>query len=232
VNARLIKCTIFCLFVILATGCSTRWSHFETRGDKCIDGPRIAVIPVINQCEQFKESWNLGREMTLAIRDELLQNGDVCVLKKDKVDYKLSQMPKWDLCHFEDLKRNIWPYFGRAEFVVLFDILEHQTKPYEKPKIVPFDYHEKISRGWILTMKIRLVILDVRNRCREAIIDQIVCCSHTIPAEGECCDYREDCWGTHSYAFSPFYLCHDRMAKNIAFIIASHCIEAKNNKAK
>lgn len=212
-------CLILTFISLSFSSCSSRWDNYQSYYDPGKVKPRVVVIPVMDACDHFQGGWNLGRELTLEIRENLLRNSGVYVLDKDRLNTLLSSMSVWDLCHFDRLERDIWPYFARADFAVLLEVQEHQCSPFEQAKINPHDSKETYPYGWILTIKVRMVILDVRMNRPQVILDEIIGSTHTIPPGEECTNYQSDCWGTLEYAKSPFYICHEKISKNIAYRI-------------
>jgi hypothetical protein len=174
--------------------------------------PKVVLIPVFD-CSNHPLFWNVSSELTDLIRSNLLNDNGVFLYDEDRTFEKVLETRHVSL---EETQRRIKYYFGKASFVVLVDLLQHDMIPYERyfqPEC------EKKPHGYCsgtLMQKARLTILDVRERTPCVLLQEIINCNQYIPKEFEFFSYQRSFPGLVCYEDSPAGKAHYRLANVIA----------------
>lgn len=202
--------------IFLLTGCvgfmPRHYANFHPKCSDCIDMPRIALVPLFDSSNQCLD-WNISYEITLAMRQKILDEQNLFLLDSHPTFIRIANIGHMSL---DETCAKIRPLFGRACYVCLIDIIQHDIVPYERQSNPEICCKEGFCCNNTLMMKARLTILDVQKSPTCIILEEIVSCNQTIPKEEEFRNYKVDCWGSDDYADSPIDKAHRRLAEVLA----------------
>lgn len=213
---------ILCLFITLVTaGCLGPYQ------DRCIyqrcggRKPILAVLPVLVNENQLKDDhigWDLSTELTEQIKSRFLQSASIYVLENignRQLAQELNIQDLEALSHLQVEKP------GAAEFLVVTELVNHQTQPSKKTLS---SGEEKCAN---LSLDFRIRVLDMRNQKPKVILQELVHYDHFIPRAYLYCDYKKSFWGTESYERTPLGMAHAQLAREVVTRVENYIHLAK-----
>lgn len=210
---------LICFFSFsLTLGCSPRNVEFTRYSDNGKAKPTMALIPLINKTP-IKLPWNISDELTLGIRESLLKTNLVFLSSPENTNATLKQLSSVDP---QSMKQ-----FSPIEFVTLLELIEHREIPYERGAIKPV-YPADGTISHVLSLKVRIQIVDIRNREPSIILHEILQSNHLVPESITHIDTQERSWGHETYHFSPVGIAHARLERDIAERLENYITVAKS----
>lgn len=194
--------------LLMMVGCSgPRYIDYFPYHDDGTPKPRVALMPVIDSSKSGLP-WDLSEELTQAIYYQLMDNGELYVLTPEEIG------PVW-------AKRNSIDYFGNdlcfvreycnTDFIVALELVEHSTKPCDQA-LTP-RYSECHSYNSMLTLRMRVRVIDVRRPEPRIALYEIVKSNFTVTPPFDNINYTENCWGQKSYPTTPCGTVHQRIVQ-------------------
>lgn len=211
---------IFIIFMttLLMTSCihETRYKEFEPR--RGVNGlyemPKVAVVPAFD-ISYSGVNWNVAYELTQNIREKILCDKNLFLLKEEEM---FNRVMKTGHMAFDDTACSIWRLFGKAYFVVLVELFQHDVIPTGREELPILQRTQCDRCSSELLMKARLTILDVREFKPCIILEEIVNCNQLIPKDYEFWNYARTPWNspfTECYKETPYCAAHKRLAEVI-----------------
>ncbi|HEX4840146.1 MAG TPA: CT253 family lipoprotein [Rhabdochlamydiaceae bacterium] len=182
--------------------------------------PIVSFVPVIDHSKSDL-NWNVSQELTKAIRDRLAQKKRVYMVGEDHVA-ALSQKALSAHTPFEGDTSWVRRSFPESEFVVFMELMEHDEIPAmpKEPQDSPAD----------LTMALRVVVVDVREKTPKVVLQEIVEQSHHIPRQFNKANLNQvpqvPLWGDEAFDVSPLGIAHDQLCKEVATRVEDYILIA------
>lgn len=204
---------IFCaLLAFLVASCGgPRYVDYFPYHDDGKPKPRVAMIPVVNSCG-CEVSWDISKELSQSIYYQLMNSGSLYVMAPEEVG------PVW-------MKRDAIDFFGGdmsfardfcgSDFIVAMELIEHSRNP-ALERSSGNGAVQCHPCNQVLTMKMRLKVIDVRCACPRVVLYEIVKAEYVIAPTRECVDFSQVCWGTNGYQLTPCGVLHQRMVCNVS----------------
>ena len=175
------------------------------------------MIPVINGTDECFQ-WDIGQELTSAIRSVGISNGEMFMLSDVDVDACYSRCGNADLFGPDlSFTRN----FPNADYIVALELVEHKLVPYQKGLLSPSFPATSICCNSVLQMKMRVRVIDLSCDCPKIILQEIFTSNYLVPKDAECLDYGRMGWGTRAFATTPYGQAHKRMIRDLICRIES-----------
>ncbi len=181
--------------------------------------PAVAILPIkdVSQCGL---SWNLGDELYEDIYDELVDRGHLYILPEQVVETYVAKTQGVDYFG-RDL--SFTESFGKSEFVVIMEFIEHDIEPYVRGKYSNLYPTRNAACSHVLKLRVRIRVVDVRCDTPQIVLQEIVQSNHMIPIDKDSFDANKDAWGKENYCNSFFYSAHKRLAYDLAERIEKVC---------
>lgn len=189
------------MMLVCLVGCGPHHVDYFPYNDDGTLKPHIALIPVIDRSGS-DVPWSLAQEMTLGIRFQAMDSGELYLLSRSEM---LDGMQKTQNINLFDTDLSYSTCFGNADFVVAVELIEHKEECYNKcVHSCPLNLS-----GYVLVMKARLRIIDVRCQEPRVLLQEIVKLDQSIP---RCSTTKTGFnlipYGAESYPQTPYALAH------------------------
>jgi hypothetical protein len=195
------------LIALFAVSCGgTRYVDYFPYHDDGVIKPRIAFIP-IKDSSQSGVPWDMSVELSSAMYSELMNSGELYVLSHQEVG------DVWSRCseiEFFGIDLDFTQQFCNADFIVALELIEHSVKPHPFHSISSPN-PESVPCNRMLTMKVRVRVLDVRFGKPKDILYEIVKTDYLITAPYDDLDYSKCGWGWERFHKTPYGMAHQRM---------------------
>lgn len=161
------------MLLLCLTGCGPHHVDYFPYHDDGTMKPHIALIPMVDS-SGADVPWSLAQEMTLGVRYQAMDSGELYLLSRAEMLDGLGKTQNINLFG-DDLSYT--KGFCNADFVVALELIEHQEECYDKCKHgCPLNLS-----GYVLVMKARLRIIDVRCQEPRVLLQEIVKLDQSIP---------------------------------------------------
>lgn len=172
--ARLVL--FFCL--ILSCSCSRDYSDFFPNHDDGTLKPSCVIVPTISE-DSVKNSERFSAQITQNVLGLLKHHGKIFV--PQKVDTNSVQSVEF-LRHVMTMKNlDQLKKFRPSGFVVFMELLDYKVIPYKRGQIKPlFITGQMPDDPRVLSLRLRLVIVDVRNKVPTVIRQEIIQSNHIV----------------------------------------------------
>lgn len=182
--------------------------------------PIVSVMPVINSAGVCRAEWDYSRELTDEIRKRIFDSSKL---------YLLREGGSLDLAHElntpnpTEIPCDLREQTAAAEYVVVAELMDQHETPYETASSKA---HQE-EAGAVLTMAVRLRVIDVRGATPKVILQEIVDHDHIIAKPYLKTDYTKATWGTEAYTSTPLGMAHSKVVRELvahieSYITASH----------
>ncbi|MBA3957909.1 MAG: hypothetical protein H0X51_05920 [Parachlamydiaceae bacterium] len=169
---------VFSLLLLLVAlcGCGPRYVDFFPCHDDGTYKPHVAFMSVLDSsCLELP--WKCAPEITSDIRYELMNNGQLFLYEADEVDTALKSIDKAQLF---DSDAKIAKACRNTDFFVVMEIIEQELQPYESVISSPYAMPNYPNQS-VLTVKVRIKVLDVRAGSPRIILQEIVTKTYMVP---------------------------------------------------
>jgi hypothetical protein len=205
------KRALFFFIALAVSGCSPQYSDFFPYHDDGTPKPYVAFVPIISECKS-EVPWDVTRELTNDMRREMMKHGKLFLSREADIQKQLAACSKKDLTS-SDLMPSL--YFQPAHFVVVLELVEHRQVPYERGKIKPLylAYVPNPEDAYVLMMKIRVKIVDIRGGEPKLIRQEMILSNHVMQKDA----LKESIalWGKKGYLSSPLGIAHARFVRDV-----------------
>lgn len=199
---RILLSAILCCGAFL-TGCGPRYVDFFPYHDNGALKPQIAFLPVLDSSNALLP-WNLAREITEGSYFAMMNSGELFLISSDEIENDLMQCGQID---FFGRDLSFAKNFCHADFVVVSELIQHEIVPNQ-------GYTEYPSSQDLLTIKLRVRIIDVRKNEPTIALQEILTCNQLIPKKN--IDYFLQGWGTPYFRRTPYGMAHQRLIQDFA----------------
>lgn len=203
---------VFVALSLLFTGCSSpktrvqACKYHQNARKKAV----VAILPVVCKVTHYLP-WDLSMELTAEVQRRLISHSIVFVNSIDTPPTMRDKLYQNDLVHL--WAKDFQELAGQNDFVVLMELIDHSEQPYN------FAFaHEASDRNIdrMLTIKMRVKVLDLRSKEDKAVLQEIVEVSHLIPRETSGMDYQTVIYGSDAYPATAYGRAHARIEKDLA----------------
>ena len=172
--ARLIL--FFCL--IISCGCSREYSDFFPNHDDGTLKPSCVIVPTVFE-DSVKNGERFSAQITQNVLGLLKHHGKIFV--PQKVDTNSVRSVEF-LRHVMTMKNlDQLKKFRPSGFVVFMELLDYKVIPYKRGQIKPlFITGQMPDDPRVLSLRLRLVIVDVRNKVPTVIRQEIIQSNHIV----------------------------------------------------
>jgi hypothetical protein len=179
--------------------------------------PIVSFVPVIDNSKSDL-NWNVSQELSKAVRERLTQKNQVYMVGEEPVaalaEKALSTHDPFDI----DISW-VRKSFPQNEFVVFLELMEH--------KEVPVMAKETQDSPAELSMSVRVLVVDVRQKTPKVVLQEIVEQSHHIPRQfTQTSQASQTYWGDEAFDVSPLGIAHDQLCKELATRIEDYILIA------
>lgn len=196
----------FVLVLVLATACGPRYVDFFPNHDDGSYKPHVALTPIVNATSRELPP-DAAAQITNDIRYELMNNGNLYLPYQDEVQERLKNM---DPNQYFNSDEAFAQRFCNEDFIVVMEMADYGISPYQSIMNTPYTLPCYPYQS-VLTLKMRLKVLDLRPRCPRIILQEIVTTSAVIPNKA-----REGTSEESSRALAALRQAHHGMACRLA----------------
>jgi hypothetical protein len=179
----------------------------------------VAVLPVINNNENPDLTWDISTELTDEIRNRIYDSKKIYLLREGG-NREMAQLLSTP--NIKAISKNVTESLGAAQFVVVSEIIEQDE---EKYGLGPGDHPFRSEVGAILSLALRVRVIDLRNEKPKVILQEILDNDFVISRAYMNCDYKKMPWGTEAFTRTPMGIAHNRLIRTLVSRIESY-IEA------
>ncbi|SCA62987.1 hypothetical protein SCG7109_AG_00230 [Chlamydiales bacterium SCGC AG-110-M15] len=205
------------------SSCSAKNSNVSHLRNTTYSKPSVALVPLINHTET-ELPWDISKEITLGTREYLLKKNSLYLSTPDETDSDLIGVQDINLLD-DDLE--MANRFHPNDFVVLMELIKHEELPYVRQAIKPV-YPASGKIAYVLSMMIRIKVLDIRGDEPKVVLREIVRSNHLIPEALSQVHPEARPWGSVSYYHSPLGMSHRRLERDLAQRLETYISSAQN----
>jgi len=149
----------FFLALFLLTTVTSCHSRYDACYVPCCEEERtkpvIALITVRDTANSGL-NWNLGREISEEIYQQILEDNTVNLLPED---VEFAHSDKIGAVDYFGTNLSFTQHFRTANFIILMELVQHQVTPHQFGKNMPIKIW---ANDFVLAMQLRIRILDTR----------------------------------------------------------------------
>ena len=212
---------IVCMMTATLASCTPRESNIVRYNNDGTEKPTVALVPVIETVSS-RLPWSLSKELTEEIYSRMVKAGMFYIPSRDAI---LTHLAIRKDIMFSDI--DFAQEAPDAEFVVLFELLEHKEVPYVGQKISPV-YPKDGKKTSAIMMTVRLKVLDLRSEMPRVVLQEVIHSNHHVGEGDSFRNYQEIIWGSTGYRYTPMASAHARLSKGIVKHIEAYITYAKN----
>jgi hypothetical protein len=200
------------VMAILFTGCAGRGTKVSAVHKH--EQKHAAVTTVLPMASRMPSPypWDMREEFTTLLREQLGAAKNIKLASEAQANQGYEQVQSANLFG-SDL--SFVKQFAPSDFVVVTELIEHKTVPYEPYKIKPL-YATTGQISDVLTILVRVRVIDMRQATPKVILQEIVPSNHQIARHTRDIDYSVLPWGTNAYRSTPVAIAHSRLARDVA----------------
>lgn len=220
--AKIIRLLLVAILMCSCGGTGRR-VEFVKYHDNGQPKPAVTVVPVWDRAEHGL-AWDVGEELREGILKNLAAQSNVYVPSVNispndrRIDYA-----RWGENDLTFTKN-----FENSDFVVLMELVDHQTNPYKRGAVQPiYPADGEVKQVLQLAMKVRVV--DVRGSKPHVVLQEIIHSNHMIPPvnRGKVVDYNELTYGVPGYKNTPVGTAHTRLERDAARQVEQYVLYAQ-----
>ncbi len=171
----------------------------------------VAVLPVIDHSGCGDVSWNLSREFTDEIRNRVYDSTKVYLLRDHGSQALAEKLNTPNPAHISEVEiQNL----GAAEFVVVAELIDQKEIPYTAKK-TPEKYPFKGEASSVLSVDMRVRVIDIRHGRPKVVLQEVVNQEHIIVPSYMSSDYTKTPWGTEAFTRTPMGLTHNKIVREV-----------------
>jgi hypothetical protein len=198
---------------LLVGGCHHNQSSTTAFIEKPISTRPIVAITSVIDHSRHELSWNISKELTRAIRQQLVQHNQLYLLSEDQI-YALSRKaPQEDAFGTETLW--IKKAYSQNEFVAFFELMDHRETPLPTAEGAQNNAENNESPAQ-LNISMRVRVFDLRGEQPKVVLQEIVEQSHHIPKQFTQNQLNQVPWGDETFEISPLGLAHEKLCQEIS----------------
>ena len=193
---------------LLCVGCANSYRDTTLYQKSGRTKPIVAVMPVIDTTASNSYSWDISHELTEEVRRRVFDSSRMYLLREGG---SLQTATALNIPDVSALPKDAKQSLGAAEFVVVTELLDQHETSYGLASDRPF--LDEI--GSILSLTMRVRVLDVREDIPKVILQEIVSQDHTIARPYLRTDYSKTPWGTEAFDRTPLGLAHSKLVREV-----------------
>ena len=213
-------------FGILASICTSCASNYRDTTLYQHSGRQkaiVAVLPVISDVTDADLSWDLSKEFTDEIRKRVYDSTKIYLLR-DHASRELAEklnVPNPTTIPLEEAKK-----LGAAEFVVVMELINQMESPYGL-RLASDDHPLKGEVGSVLSISMRVRVIDVRHDKPKVILQEVMNNKHVIAGAYMNNDYSRTPWGTEAFERTPLGLAHSKIVRELVSRVENYIDAAR-----
>jgi len=201
---------MFVLCFISACG-SPQYSDFFPYHNDGTPKPSVALLPVFDKTKTVAMN-NVSQDLSQKIRLELMHHSKLYIPTAAQLKQQQLSCSQDDLLNSKDLMPFL--HFQPEHFVVVLELVEFEQKPYKKNAVnLIYPPHVRRDEASMLSMKMRLKIVDIRGQEPKLIRQEIIPTNYVL-ATGEFEDSLEK-EGTDAFQITPVGKGIQRFVQNV-----------------
>ena len=214
---------LFFVICITSFGCIKNVNEQATRyHDDGRSKPIVALVPVFDRSDA-EVSWSLSEEFTDHLRQRLLKRSNFYINTPEEINAEIGILNESNDPFMRDFSW-IAQAFGKEEFVVFTELVEHHIHP--KPSNNHF--LDKLTPSCELSMVMRIRIFDLRGETPEIVLQELINQTHLIPKPSDLTEQNPDFWKKMTFIVTPLGLAHTQFSKEVAKRIEDYILLSKS----
>jgi len=208
---------LVCAISLILSGCYESSDHLTIFSEaRASNRPIVSFVPVIDSSKSDL-NWNVSQELTKAIRERLSQKNQVYMVGEQAA---AASAEKALSAHdpFDSDASWVRRAFPQNEFVVFMELMEHTEVP-----VMAKDPQDSPA---LLTMSVRVRVIDVREKTPKVVLQEIVEQSHHVPRQFTKANFSQVPWGDEAFDVSPLGIAHDQLCKELATRVEDYILLA------
>ncbi len=206
---------LLCAISLILGGCYQNGDQLTIFSEaRASNRPIVSFVPVIDTSKSDL-NWNVSQELTKAIRERLSQKNKVYMIGEQPVaiqaEKALSAHDPFDID--TSWVRRAFP---QNEFVVFMELMKHTEVPVMSKEDSPA----------LLSISVRVRVIDVREKTPKVVLQEIVEQSHHVPRQFTKANFSQVAWGDEAFDVSPLGIAHDQLCKELATRVEDYILIA------
>jgi hypothetical protein len=172
--------------------------------------PIVALVPMFDRAGSDL-SWNIGDELTLMVREKLLQNNRIYLANAERVKHAIKKLND---AHDPFLFDATWvkQAFPKQEFVVFMELFEHDEFPLLSSNEDSFPKNSPAE----LKISLRVRALDIRGEQPKVALQEILQKTVSIPYQFTKVNFHRVAWDDPNFLTSPLGMVHLDLANELS----------------
>jgi hypothetical protein len=208
---------LLCAISLILGGCTKNGDNstalLEARAS---NRPIVSFVPIIDTSKSDL-NWNVSRELSLTIRERLAQKNQLYMVGEESVAV-LAEKALSAHDPFDADTSWVRKSFPQNEFVVFMELLDHNEVP-----VVTKEAQEAPAE---LTLSVRVLVVDLRDKTPKVVLQEIVEQSHHIPRQFTKANFNQVAWGDEAFDVSPLGIAHGQLCKELATRVEDYILIA------
>lgn len=211
------RAALFCSIFLILGGCYKNGENSTALMEaRASNRPIVSLVPLIDD-SRHNLNWDVSRELSLVLREKLSQGNHLYMVGELQVD-TLAQKALSTHDPFDVDISWVRKSFPQNEFVIFTELLKHQEVP-----LIPTQAQDSPAE---LTLEVRVVVVDVRDKTPKIVLQEMVEQSHHIPRQFTKAHSNQVPWGDDAFDVSPLGIAHDQLCKELATRIEDYILIA------
>lgn len=175
--------------------------------------PNIAFIPV-KESVACNYNWDLSKELTDETLTALMEKNSLYVTPYLQFKNALDSTKE---CDYFSSDLNFANYFGNSDFLIVTELLKHETVPFNPAKNVEVtDGRKNYAQFQVLNMETRVRVLDLRFEHPKVILQKFIDSREIVSGSETKIDYSVLTPESDLFEKTPLYRGHNKMALQLA----------------
>ena len=194
---------------LVMLGCEHRYNEFTAYHDDGRAKPVVALLPVRDRSGD-QLCWDLSRELTMEIRNKLLEGGHLYVVREEGMPALGTAMFGPDLTWAKA--------YAPSEFVVALELIEHKRDLVDgsTPMRTALDASDSTTAGFRINQKLRIRVVDIRGAEPRLAYQEMIAQRHMAPSNEARVDYMNVSYGSWKFDHSALATAHRKLVDNVA----------------
>lgn len=174
--------------------------------------PSVALLPVINSSGEQSLAWDLSYELTEGMKKRLVDSHKLYLMRDEQGSIALAESLNQQLP--SGISKSDLSELGNAEFVIVTELIEQKITPYGPAAAEPSRSYV-VEAGAVLTLSMRVSVIDIRSDEPTIALQEIVDTDHNITKPYLYIDYTKHPYGTPFYEKTPLGIAHAKLIREV-----------------
>lgn len=171
----------------------------------------VAVLPFIDHTSEHHFSWDLAREFTDEVRKRVFDSSQIYLLRDAAGSLELAK--QFNSPDPKTIPESALKAFGATQFIVVGELIDQKQVPYGLLKSRDTSSLEEV--GAVLSLALRLRVIDVRHEQPKIVLQEILNHEHVIARAYLDTDYSKAPWGSEAFERTPMGIAHNRLVREL-----------------